>query len=124
MLNYLENEYAEFILQNEIVHIIYKNGISINLDTAVKIVEDRLLFQQGEPFPILCDIRGVKEVDKSARDYLAIEGSLLIKAVAFIIEPPLSEILSRFYIKTSHPPIPTDLFHQNSDALIFLNKFL
>ncbi|RDY57827.1 hypothetical protein [Flagellimonas nanhaiensis] len=124
MLNYLKNEYAEYIQHDGIVCITYKNGISINLDAAVKIVEDRLLFQEGDPFPVLCDIRGVREVDKSARDYLAMEGSLLIKAVAFIVEPPLSEILSKFYLKTSNPPIPTELFTENSEAMNFLNKYL
>ena len=124
MLNYLKNEYAEYFLKDGIIHITYKNGISINLDAAVKIVEDRLLFQEGEPFPVLCDIRGIREVDKSARDYLAIEGSLLVKAVAFIIEPPMSETLSKFYIRTSNPPIPVELFNDNSGALDFLNRFL
>ncbi len=124
MSNYFENDYAEYLLLDGIVHITYKNGVNIDLEAAVEIVNDRLRFQEGESYPILCDIRKVREVNKSARDYLANEGSLWISALAFIIEPPVSEALSRFYLKTNYSPIHTESFEQISDALGFLNRFL
>lgn len=124
MSNYFENEYAEYLLIDQIVHITYKKGVNIDLAASVEIVKDRLMFQQGKSFPILCDIRNLREVNKSARDYLAIEGSLWVKAVAFIIEPPVSEVLSKFYLKTSNPPIPIESFKQIPEALSYLNTFL
>ena len=51
------------------------------------------------------------------------EGSTLIKAVAVIVEPPVSEMLSELYIRTSNPPIPTQSFEHMEDALLFLNEF-
>jgi len=124
MLPYVENDYAEYHCLDRILYITYKDGVNIDLKAAVQIVKDRLLLHEGQSLPVLCDIRGVKEINKSARDYLAMEGSVLIKAVAFIIKPPVSEMLSKFYLKTSKPPIPTASFEDIEEALVFLNGFL
>ncbi|MEH6764672.1 MAG: hypothetical protein V7655_09255 [Aequorivita antarctica] len=120
MLESIENNYASYTLSGGIVHIRYHIGISISLDAAVKIVADRLLLQAGESYPVLCDIRGVREVNKAARDYLALEGSLLIKAAAFIVEIPMTSILSKFYVQTAKPPIPTRAFLDFEEARGFL----
>ena len=124
MRNYFENDYTSYRFQDGILHIIYHQGVSIDLNAAVQIVKDRLLLHEGRLLPVLCDIRGIKEINKSARAYLAIEGSILIKAVAVIVEPPVSEMLSEFYIRTSNPPIPTQSFERMEDALDFLNEFM
>ncbi|TXD73562.1 DUF7793 family protein [Aequorivita antarctica] len=124
MLNYIENSYASYKFMDDIVYIRYHIGITIDRKAAVKIVEDRLILQEGQTFPVLCDIRGVKDINKSARDYLAIEGSMLIKAVAFIVEPPLSEIMSKFYLKASKPPIPSRAFQTMEEAKEFLNEYI
>lgn len=124
MLDYIENNYASYKFTDDIVFIRYHIGITIDYDAAVKIVEDRLILQEGQALPVLCDIRGVKDINKSARDYLALEGSLHIKAVAFIVEPPLSEIMSKFYLKASKPPIPTKAFQTMKDAKEFLEQYV
>lgn len=124
MRNYFENDYTSYRFLDGVLHIIYHQGVSIDLNAAVQIVKDRLFLHEGRDLPILCDIRGIKEINKSSRAYLAIEGSTLIKAVAVIVEPPVSEMLSEFYIRTSNPPIPTKSFENMDDALSFLNEFL
>ncbi|MCG2462576.1 hypothetical protein K8352_17575 [Flavobacteriaceae bacterium F89] len=124
MSNFFENDYAEYRLLEGIVHVTYKKGVSINLEAAVEIVNDRLRFQEGESYPVLCNICHVREVNKSARDYLANEGSLWISALAFIIEPPVSEALSRFYLKTNYSPIQTESFERITEALEYLKRFL
>ncbi|WP_338357063.1 hypothetical protein [Yeosuana marina] len=123
MLTFFENDYAEYRYLDRILFITYKDGTSIDLEAAVRIVKDRLILHEGQSFPILCDIRGIKEINKSARDYLSIEGSVLVKAVAFIIKDPVSEMLSKFYLQTRKPIIPTQSFEHIEDALIFLNGF-
>lgn len=124
MRNYFENDYTSYRFHDGVLHIIYHQGVSIDLNAAVQIVKDRLFLHEGRHLPILCDIRGIKEINKSARAYLAMEGSTLIKAVAGIVEPPVSEMLSEFYIRTSNPPIPTQSFEHIEDALVFLKKFM
>lgn len=124
MRNYFENDYTSYRFHDGVLHIIYHEGVSVDLNAAVQIVKDRLLLHEGRHLPILCDIRGIKDINKSARAYLAMEGSTLIKAVAVIVEPPVSEMLSEFYIRTSNPPIPTQSFEHMEDALEFLKEFM
>ena len=90
MRNYFENDYTSYRFHDGVLHIIYHQGVSIDLTAAQQIVKDRLLLHEGRHLPILCDIRGIKDINKSARAYLAMEGSTLIKAVAVIVEPPVS----------------------------------
>lgn len=124
MLDFFENDYATYKLLNDgILSVRYHNDISIDFKAAVQTVKDRLLIQQGERLAVLCDIRGVKEINKSAREYLAVEGSVLIKAVAFIVESPVSEVLSSFYLRTNNPPIPNRSFQSIEKAKSFLNSF-
>ncbi|GAA3573376.1 hypothetical protein [Snuella lapsa] len=121
--NHLENGYATYSIDDGIMHITYKTGVYIDLNAAVKIVEDRLSLQNDRPYPVLCDIHGVKAVDKSARDYLAIEGSVLVSAVAFIVKPPVSTWLSEFYLTANKPAVPTRAFTEPTEAKRFLNQF-
>jgi hypothetical protein len=124
MRNYFENDYTSYRFHDDVLHIIYHQGVCIDLNAAVQIVKDRLLLQEGISLPILCDIRGIKEINKSARAYLAMEGSTLIKAVAVIVEAPVSEMMSEFYIRTSNPSIPTQSFENLEDAMVFLRNFM
>lgn len=124
MQNYFENDFTQYMLMDNIVHIIYKKGVAIDLVASKRIVRDRLMFQEERAYPVLCDIRQLRKVDKAARDYLALEGSLLIKALAFIIEPPVTDAMTRFYLMTNHPDIPTASFQEISKALAYLGRFL
>lgn len=124
MQSYFENDFTQYMLVDNIVHIIYKKGVIIDLQASKRIVRDRLMFQEERAYPILCDIRQLRKVDKAARDYLALEGSLLIKALAFIIEPPVTDVMTRFYLMTNHPDIPTASFREISKALAYLGRFI
>lgn len=119
---FLENEYAAYHIQEEILFVTYKRGIIINLPAAIQIVEDRLALQEGLSYPVLCDIREVRCIDKAARDYLAVEGSLLIDAVAYLVEPTVSRAISDFYIHINNPPVPSKNFTDIEAAKAFLKK--
>lgn len=117
------NEYATYDVLEGVLHITYADDVILDLPAAVQIVKDRLNIQQGRLMPVLCDIRRIKSINKAARDYLSIEGSTLVKAVAFIAESPVSKMLSEFYLKTSKPPIPTESFTNIKKALLFLDTY-
>ncbi|TGV01402.1 DUF7793 family protein [Flavivirga rizhaonensis] len=121
--NVKENEYAKFWIEENILYTIHKNGVSLDETAAMKIVEDRLSLQQGKSFLIFTDVRGIKSTDKSARNYFAMEGSVLIKAVALLVNSPLENTLSQFFIKANNPAFMIKTFTEKEDTLEFLNNY-
>lgn len=124
MENSFENEYAEYYIDNGVVRFIYKQNLTIQLAGAMEIVSDRLQLQKGKAYPILCDIRGIIDITKDARRYLATEGSSLTKAVAFISDNPLSQILTDLYLLANMPPIPTKVVSNELEGMEFLSEFI
>ncbi|QLE01996.1 hypothetical protein HX109_10685 [Galbibacter sp. BG1] len=120
----VENNFASFWIQNGILHFTYKKDVTIDLTAAMQIVTDRLQLQKGKFYPILCDTRGVKSIDMNARRYLAREGTVFIKAVAFVQDNPLSRIFSEIYVQGNRPPIPTKICDDTKVALRFLNEYV
>jgi hypothetical protein len=119
----LSNEYATFWIDDGILHFIYHAEVVVDLLAAEKVVADRLKCQEDKYYPVFCDTRGVKDTDKSARDYLAKEGSILTSAVAFLVNPPISQAIIDFYVRTSKPITPTQIFTEKYDALKFLKTY-
>ena len=107
-----ENKYAVYLMTEALMHIIYQKDLCIDLRAAQMIVRDRML----------CDIREVRRVNKPARDYLALEGSQWITALAFLIDPPVTDVISSIYLGTHAQTIPTRSFTKKSEALAFLKK--
>lgn len=117
------NEFATFWIEDGILHFIYKSAVNIDLAAAEKVAEDRIKFQAGKHYPVFCDAREIKDTEKAARDFLAKEGSLFALAVAFLVAPRVSKVITDFYVRTSKPIIPARLFTDRHDALRFLRQF-
>ena len=119
-----DNEFAQFWIHNEILFFKYKPNVVINLTAAQRIVADRIQLQNGLSYPIFCDIRGIVDSDKAARDYLAQSGSILTKAVSLLGHQSISLSMISFYLKICKPSVPTKLFSDESAALVFLEKYV
>ena len=115
-----ENNYVIYLLTDNLLHIIYKKVPYIDLQAAEIIVRDRMQLQQGKEMPVLCDIREVRNINKPARDYLALEGSQWITAIAFLIDPPITDVISSIYLETHPKNVLTRSFTDKSEALTFL----
>ncbi len=115
-----ENTFAVYLLTDHLLHIIYKKVPCINVKAAQLIVKDRMELQEGKVMPVLCDIREVRNIDKAARDYLALEGSLWIKKLAFLIDPPVTDMISSIYLDTHAQKVPTQSFTKKAEALAYL----
>ena len=124
MRNYQDNEFAQFWIHNEILYFKYKPNVVINLIAAQRIVADRIQLQNEIAYPIFCDIRGIVDTDKAARDYLAQYGSTLTKAVSLVGHHSISLSMTSFYLKICKPSVPTKLFTDESAALAFLEKYV
>ncbi|MEQ9307419.1 MAG: hypothetical protein RJQ14_26130 [Marinoscillum sp.] len=118
----IENDYAIFRVVEGIMHFTYKDGTVLDLNASRQVVGDRLKVQGDLSYPVVCDIRGLKGIDKEARDYLAKEGSEQVQAVALIIDSPARKLMSNFYLAVNKPLVPTKLFTSEDEAVAFLKS--
>lgn len=117
------NDYATFWIEEGILFFLYHSAVVLDLNAAEKVLTDRIRFQEEKSYPIYCDLRGLKDTDKAARDYLARDGTILTKAIALHVEPLVSKTITDFYIGISKPDVPTEVFTEKYDALKFLKKY-
>lgn len=123
MKNSFSNSYATFWVDDGILNFIYHPEVVLDITAAETVVADRIKFQEGKEYPVFCDTRGIKDTEKAARDFLAKEGSLLALAVAFLVNPPISQAITDFYIRTNKPITPTKIFSEKYEAIKFLQAF-
>ncbi|MCB0473003.1 MAG: hypothetical protein KDC56_08090 [Flavobacteriaceae bacterium] len=123
MNDIFETRFTKLWVKNEVLHCIYKPIEYLEFSVAKSIVQDRIHFQQETPYPVFCDIRGIKNSEKSARDYLAKEGSSLAKAVAIFDDRYIAEVMLRFYLQRNKPLVPTKLFKDYQEAIQFLSNY-
>jgi hypothetical protein len=123
--NYIENSYAEYWIENEMIYGVFKPGLIISIDIAQKMVQDRLKSSDKVNRPALIDIRNLVSIDDVSRKYLAgEEGAKFLTAGAFIVDSnPISRFAANIFIKLDKPPIPTKLFNDSREALKWLQKF-
>ncbi len=122
--DFYENEYALFWVEQGILFFEYKPDVILDLSVAKRVVADRIQFQNEKSYPVLCDIRGIVDTDKSGRDYLAQSGSLLTKAVGLIVHQKVSLTISNFYLQISKPTVPTQLFSNKEAGIVYLKQYL
>lgn len=119
-----ENKFAKFWISNQILFFEYKPGVIIDLKAAQCIVADRIQFQNGASYAIFCDVRGIIQIDKAARDYLAQSGSVLTKAVSFLAHRNVLKAITTFYVTINKPAVPSQLFNDKTEAIEFLSNYI
>ena len=123
MRSSVESDLVSLCVKGGILFFKYKDQIHLGLQQAIEIVATRMKLQRGVPYPILCDISGVMDVDSEARRYLAVEGALLSKAIAFITDKPISERISHMFLKNYSAKFPVKVFKSKEEALKFLDLY-
>lgn len=112
-------------IEKNILHFIYNEGLYIDRKIAEKTVADRIDYADGCTYAIFADIRGLKEIDTEARDFLGTKkASEGIRAVAvFSGKNNLLTMLGNFYLKFNKPPAPTRIFNDKNEAIRWLELF-
>ena len=108
-------------IKNGIIIGIYKSNLSINLEDAKEMVEERLAFQKGIDYPIVIHLNGIKTSSKEARIYMAAEGIKGITIGAFIARNTVERIILNFFLSIEKPPIPAKAFTNQEDAVKWIN---
>lgn len=124
MHHFFNHRYAEILIKEGILFFTYLPIGSFDENVARELVAARLQLQREKAYPILCDIRQLSLPTKSARHYLAVEGSLLTKAVAYWVSPHGSHELMRFFKNVNQPVVPSAIFTQREEALSYLQDFV
>lgn len=118
-----ETIYAKFWMADGILIFIYKPIVFLDYPIAKTIVDDRLCYQQETSCPALCDLQGIHNSDKAARDYLANEGSALLKAVALVDKRAVARAFLPVYLERNRPLVPTQVFYDQEDAIEYLKAY-
>lgn len=119
----VDGTYAKMWISNGILYFVYKEIDEINWSMAKEIVSQRLQLQNERSYPIFCDLRAVVNVQKQARDYLAIEGTFMAVALAFFVGDVHSRFITQLYVKANMPSYPTRIFTNKEEALLFLQDY-
>ncbi len=120
----LDNEYGRFELENGILIGIWKKSF-IDLNSAKKIVNYRLMAAAGQKYPLLTKIKSIRESTKEARVFLASEKACEgIIAGAICVDSPLENMVATVFIYMSKPVVPTKIFKDEAKAKEWLAQFV
>lgn len=123
-MTYLETNFAEMQLRDNILFFRYKQIPQFDLSVAKQLVADRLRLQREQAYPVLCDMRQYNQPDLEARRYLAVQGSVLIRAVAYLIPPDTRNHVIYFFISVDQPVGNANIFTHEQEALRYLKKYV
>ncbi|MCZ4319901.1 hypothetical protein O4H26_12980 [Aequorivita viscosa] len=115
-----ETKFCKFWTEGDILFSIYKRIPFLDIHIAKDIVASRLKFQEGKKYFIYCDTRGIIDSSKAARDYLAIDGSILTYKVAIFDNRKFANVMLKYYLFRNDPSVPTAIFEDRDEAIIYL----
>ncbi len=96
----------------------------IDITLIRKVKKYHLEIMDGKSYPMLADIKSVRDTTKEARDFLASkEGCAGLIAIAIMINSPISKMIANFFILASRPVIPTKMFTDETEAKKWLLNF-
>ncbi len=118
-----EDEYTRIWIENDILFLEYKDGLDLTQKVAREVVNSRITFQKNREYAIFCDTSGIIKADFESLNYLALEGLLLIKAIAFYPKFPPNILLTKFFLETLRENIPAEIFETRNQAISFLTPY-
>ena len=120
----LENEHAKFVIEEGILNGSFKCKL-VDLDRAKKITATRVELQNGISYPIISNIKFVKNSTKQARDFLASEvGCERVIAAAILSDSPIGNMIGNFFINVSKPLRPTKIFTKEAEAKKWMAQYV
>src|ERR1700758_3760769 len=112
--NCFKNEYTFMKVEDSILLVKYSKDLEITLEIAKICVAERLKLCNGKSYPMLSDVRNIKNTSSNARDYIAEgDGTKSIIAGAFIVKNQFNKFLATIFINLSlikTPNLPAKLF--------------
>ena len=111
--------------EDNIIRIFYFQNVDITLQDAKEILEISMKLNRGKQYPMLIDARQVKSISPKARKYNSgQEASTVYTVAAVLIGSPVSRMIANFVLKFNKPLMPTKLFTDENQAIVWLKGFL
>ena len=103
------------------VWFISKPGAIHDGEYTRKIMEIYKGLAEGQPILVYADVRGLATATSDSRQIaVSDEFREVIKAMAVLIDSPLSRVIANFFTRVSKPPYPTRVFTDEAEALAWL----
>jgi hypothetical protein len=103
----------------------YKRATDNTLAEAQKIVHSMRVLGGGIRRPVLVDFRGMRSMDREARDYFAgPETAAVISAAAILVDSSLETAIGNLFTRLGKSLVPTRLFTSEPRAVAWLKKHL
>jgi hypothetical protein len=110
--------------ENNIFHFDYHHSVDITLEDAMIEIAFCAEVGGGEMVAALVNITHAKSVNQEARKYYSSEDAERVyKAVALIVNSPVSKMLGNFFIGLNKPPMPLKLFNSEEEGVAWLKGF-
>lgn len=118
-----ENPYIIVWEEGGIIMGVFKSDIILDLEGARQAVKLRKTLTKNKEYPLLADIRNIKNATKEAREYMGSKdaGEGISKA-AIIIDSNISMVIGNLFLALNKPETPTKLFTEKSAAIKWLNE--
>ncbi len=114
-----------FLDDDGILKVCQYDHVDASLEDLVEINNYSLALCGGKKVPVLNDIRGIKSVEREARQFPSHPDVVrLSKACALLVSSPVSRVIGNFFLGFNKPPYPVKLFSSEEKALEWLKNFL
>ncbi len=102
-----------------------KPGACVTLKEAAENTDAVTSFYKDKRFPLLIDSRGIKSMDREARNQFSTNNrETRINSFAVVVKSPLSRVIGNFFMGLNKPQVPAKLFDNEVKALEWLRTFL
>jgi hypothetical protein len=123
--DYIENEYAEFWIEDGIILEIFKPSVEIiNLDIAVKMVYDRLKVSNNRTMPLYVDLNKAREMDSAARTYFSKGDSLkYVSACGVHMHNYIHWLGAKLFLAVYSQQVKLEVFRTKGKAIEWLKNY-
>jgi hypothetical protein len=122
-MNPIENDYIMVWKEDDIIMVIFKSDIVLDTDGAMESVKLRKTLTTDKDYPMLVDIRNIKNATKEARKYMGSdEAGEGVSKAAIIIDSNFSAVIGNLFLTLNKPKTPTKLFGEKSVAIKWLKE--
>jgi hypothetical protein len=108
--------------QDGIVYVTWLPNMEIDLAAAKESLAAVDTLCQGNPHPLLFDMRSIKSIDREAREYYNGPSGSGMDAVALLIDSEVGRFIANVILRINKPTTPLQMFTSETEALKWLQR--